>query len=77
MASVILPTTRWTDGCADVLASLSPDDELFVVADHPDDPVFADAPDTAELVAAGDPVGCSGKANALAAGMERDRNSVV
>ncbi|MFC6757455.1 MULTISPECIES: glycosyltransferase [Haloarcula] len=77
MASVILPTTRWTDGCADVLASLSPDDELFVVADHPEDPVFEQAPGEAELVAAGDPVGCSGKANALAAGMERASHDIV
>lgn len=77
MASVILPTVRWTDGCADVLASLSPDDELFVVADHPEDPVFENAPEAAELVAAGDPVGCSGKANALAAGMERASHDIV
>jgi len=77
MASVILPTTRWTDGCADVLASLSPDDELFVVADHPDDPVFENAPAAVELVAAGDPVGCSGKANALAVGMVRASHDIV
>lgn len=77
MVSILLPTTAWTDGCEDVLAGASPDDELIVVADRGDDPVVADAPAAATVVVAGDPVACSGKANALAAGMERAEDRIV
>ncbi|WP_224269813.1 glycosyltransferase family 2 protein [Haloprofundus salinisoli] len=72
MASVILPTTTWTDSCESLAAQLGPDDELFVVCDRPTDPVAShDAPDGVRILVAGDPVGCSAKANALAYALER------
>jgi len=48
-------------------------DELLVVCDSPDDPVAdrrGDLPPRVRIVVAGEPEGCSGKANAIAAGME-------
>jgi hypothetical protein len=69
--SVLLPTTAWTDACGEVAAQLAPEDELLIVHDTAADPV-ADRetlPDGVELVRAGEPAGCSGKANAIAAGM--------
>jgi len=47
-------------------------DELLVVCDRPDDPVAdrrGELPPRVRLVVAGEPEGCSGKANAIAAGM--------
>jgi hypothetical protein len=90
--SVLLPTVRWTEACSEVAAQLGDGDELLVICDTDDDPVAerreggaggadggeeTDAlPDGVRLVLAGEPEGCSGKANAIAAGMEaaaRDR----
>ena len=70
--SVILPTVEWTDACAEVAAQLDGDDELLVVSDAESDPVVGTSPDDdgVRIVLAGDPEGCSGKANAIAAGME-------
>lgn len=70
--SVLLPTVEWTDACSELCEQIDGDDELLVVCDGADDPVAAhrdDLPANAELVVAGDPEGCSGKANAIAAGM--------
>ncbi|WP_435097093.1 glycosyltransferase [Halorubrum sp. N11] len=71
--SVLLPTVRWTDACEEVSAQLGARDELLVICDTGDDPV-ADrrgaTPDGVRIVLAGEPEGCSGKANAIAAGME-------
>ncbi|ESP89503.1 glycosyltransferase family 2 protein [Candidatus Halobonum tyrrellensis] len=73
--SVLLPTVRWTDACDEVAAQLNEDDELLVVADSPADPVAGrDLPDGVRVVLAGEPVGCSGKANAIAAGTEAAEN---
>ncbi|MFC4359166.1 glycosyltransferase [Halobium salinum] len=78
-ASVLLPTVRWTDACREVADQLDPDDELLVLCDDETDPVAArrdELPPDVRLVLAGEPVGCSGKANAIAAGMraaEHDR----
>jgi len=72
--SVILPTVRQTaviDHIADQL--VGPDDELLVVCDTEADPIANEVdsfPDRVRLVVAGEPVGCSGKANAIAAAME-------
>lgn len=52
---------------------LGEEDELLVIADDADDPVADRRGETAEgvrVVLAGEPEGCSGKANAIAAGME-------
>jgi hypothetical protein len=74
--SVLLPTTRWTDACAELAAQLGGSDELLVIHDGEDDPVtgWEDRPEGVRLVAAGEPEGCSGKANAIAAGMEAARH---
>ncbi len=74
--SVLLPTVRWTDACEEVAELLGPDDELLVIADTETDPVAERAqrggglPDGVRIVLAGEPTGCSGKANAIAAGMD-------
>lgn len=68
-----MPTVTWTDACDEVAAQLAAGDELLVVHDDANDPVVDRAgthPDGARLVAAGDPNGCSGKANAISSGME-------
>ncbi len=71
MATVILPTFEWTQSCEQLARQLTADDELLVVCDSHDDPVAtADLPDQAELLVAGEPKGCSGKANAVALALE-------
>ncbi len=74
--SILLPTTRWTDACAELAAQLGDGDELLVIHDGADDPVTErkDRPEGVRLVAAGEPAGCSGKANAIAVGMEAARH---
>jgi hypothetical protein len=75
--SVILPAVSWTDACTEVADQLGPDDELLVVCDDESDPVAMradDPPDRVRIVFAGEPEGCSGKANAIAAGMEAARH---
>jgi hypothetical protein len=73
--SVLLPTVEWGVACEQLLACLGPEDELLVICDTPSDPVAeSDPPDGADVLVAGDPDGCSGKANALAYGMERAEN---
>jgi hypothetical protein len=70
--SVVLPTQTWTAACDEVAAQLEPADELLVVCDTDEDPVAArdDFPGGVSVVTAGEPEDCSGKANAVAAGME-------
>ena len=70
--SVLLPTVRWTDACEEVAATLGEADELLVIADGADDPVAdrrGETPPGVRVVLAGEPERCSGKANAIAAGM--------
>jgi glycosyltransferase involved in cell wall biosynthesis len=89
--SVILPTVRPTPVIDELADQLGEDDELLVVCDSEDDPVATaidgdsgddgddpagSTPTSTRLVVAGEPEGCSGKANAIAAGMaaaEADR----
>lgn len=70
--SVLLPTVAWTDACDDVVAQLRSQDELLIIHDSDTDPVATrgDIPASVRLIAAGSPTACSGKANAIAAGME-------
>lgn len=78
--SVLLPTVEWTAACEEVAAQLRPADELLVVCDTDADPVAArrgDLPANVAVLAAGEPAGCSGKANAVAAGMEAAANDRV
>jgi hypothetical protein len=73
--SILLPTVEWTAACDQMAAQLQEGDELFVICDTAEDPVASyDAPEGVEILTAGDPVGCSGKANAIAYGMERATN---
>ena len=73
--SVLLPTTEWGTACDQLAADLESGDELLVVCDSPADPVSGhDPPEGVEILVAGEPTGCSGKANALAHGMERATN---
>jgi glycosyltransferase involved in cell wall biosynthesis len=71
--TVILPTIRTTAVIDELVDQLGPGDELLVVCDTEADPVASEAgsfPDGVRLVVAGEPEGCSGKANAIAAGMD-------
>ncbi|MDG5820303.1 glycosyltransferase [Natronococcus sp. A-GB7] len=70
--TVVLPTTGWNDACEQVAAQLRPGDELLVVCDDPCESVAERAEEYSgvRLIVAGEPKGCSGKANAIAAGME-------
>ncbi|PSQ17626.1 glycosyl transferase [Halobacteriales archaeon QS_8_69_26] len=71
MASVVLPTRSWGSVASDLAGQLSADDELLVVCDAPSNPVAdRETPEGARVVVAGGPEGCSGKCNAVAAGME-------
>ncbi|APW98487.1 glycosyl transferase [Halobiforma lacisalsi AJ5] len=71
MASVILPTVEWTASCEQLAEQLEPADELLVVCDSEDDPVASvDLPEESRLLVAGEPEGCSGKANAVALALE-------
>ncbi|MES3518210.1 MAG: glycosyltransferase [Natronomonas sp.] len=70
--SVVLPTVDGVEACREIAALLEPADELVVVCDAADDPIATAAglPAAARIVTAGAPVACSGKANAVAAGIE-------
>lgn len=75
--SVLLPTTDWTPTCEEVADQLRPKDELLVICDASTDSITShtdDFPENVRLVVAGEPVGCSGKANAIATGMEAARH---
>lgn len=70
--SVVLPTREWTRACEELVDQVASEDELILACDAPADPVVEAAEGTpAEVVVAGEPVGCSAKCNALAAGLER------
>lgn len=73
--SILLPTVKWTKACDQMAAQLQEGDELFVICDTENDPVAShDPPEGVEILVAGEPEGCSGKANAMAYGMERATN---
>ena len=73
--SVLVPTIEWTPACDDLIEGLRPGDELLMICDSASDPVAGrETPDGVEILVAGEPVGCSGKANAMAYGMERAEN---
>ena len=78
--SVILPTIRQTDVVDQLADQLGPDDELLVVCDHETDPVARNVdslPVGVRLIVAGEPEGCSGKANAIATAMEAARHDRI
>ncbi|MDY6817608.1 MAG: glycosyltransferase, partial [Halobacteriales archaeon] len=73
--SVLLPTIEWNRACDQLSDQIQSGDELLVICDTEDDPVAShDPPDGVEILLAGEPEGCSGKANAMAYGMEQATN---
>lgn len=73
--SVLVPTPEWTPACEDLAGQLRAGDELLVICDSASDPVAGrGTPAGVEVLVAGEPAGCSGKANAMAYGMERAEN---
>lgn len=77
MASVILPAVEWTPPMNTVVAALREEDELLFVCDSANDPITTDAPESAEVIVAGEPIGCAGKPHALATGMEHASDDIV
>lgn len=78
--SIILPTVEPVDVIEQLLEQLSEKDELLVVCDSEEDPVAKsdiESDDRVELVVAGEPEGCSGKANAIYHGMKAAENNRV
>ncbi|WP_255150206.1 glycosyltransferase [Halorarius halobius] len=70
--TVLLPTTTESPVIEELAAQLDGADELLVICDHETDPAAEYAPRfrNTRVVVAGDPSGCSGKAHAIATGME-------
>ncbi|QGN07169.1 glycosyltransferase [Halorhabdus sp. CBA1104] len=77
--SVLLPTTTWTPACGQVANQLQDGDELLILCDYESDPVSerTDIPASVSVIPAGEPAGCSGKANAIDVGMERAHNDRI
>lgn len=79
--SVVLPTVTAGDVIEEVAAQLGDDDELLLVCNVETDPVAErgdELPDGVHAVVAGEAKRCSGKANAIAAGMEAaDHDRIV
>lgn len=78
--SILLPTYDPGAVCEELAAQLDDEDELLVICDADDDPAVQIAnslPDTVRIVIAGEPDRCSGKANAIAAGMEAARHDRI
>ncbi|WP_425604202.1 glycosyltransferase [Halobellus salinisoli] len=77
--SVLLPTNNRSPVIEELTAQLTASDELLIICDDETAPVaehVAESPNT-RLVIAGDPSGCSGKANAVAAGVEAAANDRI
>jgi hypothetical protein len=73
--SVLLPTVEWGTACTELVEQLEPSDELLLICDTEADPIAGrKTPPNTEVLTAGEPTGCSGKANALAHGMERAKH---
>lgn len=75
MTSVLLPTKEWTETSEELIAHIDETDELFFICDTSTDPVMIrsrsrDFPSNVSVLVAGQPDGCSGKAQALAHGLE-------
>lgn len=78
--SIIHPTIHRVPSCETLLDQMEGADELLVVCDSTEDPVYEWAtslPDSVRVVVAGEPMGCSGKANAIAAGLEAAENDLI
>jgi glycosyltransferase involved in cell wall biosynthesis len=78
--SVLLPTVSWTPVVEEIANQLCSSDELLIICDNETDPIserITDLPEAVHLVIAGEPDECSGKANAIAAGMEAAQHDRV
>ena len=77
--SILLPTREEVDVIEELRDQLGEEDELLVICDSEDDPVTDSSFDSGkiELVIAGEPEGCSGKANAIYEGMKASENNRV
>lgn len=73
--SVLLPTTRRSPVIEEITTQLTSSDELLIICDYETDPVAE--LDNTRLVVAGEPTSCSGKANAIAAGMDAASNERI
>lgn len=76
MASILLPTREVTESVRSVVRQLRSEDELLLLCDTQDDPVMDESASLSskgeiDVVPVGDPERCSGKAHALAVGLER------
>ena len=73
--SVLLPTVEWGTACTELAEQLEPSDELLLICDTEADLIAGrKTPPNTEVLTAGEPTGCSGKANAFAHGMERAKH---
>lgn len=77
--SIILPTLEETPVIDELAGQISEQDQLLVVCDSKDNPVAEQGfeSEQIELVIAGEPEGCSGKANAIYQGMKKAENNRV
>ena len=78
--SVILPTIHPVDAINDISNQLEDNDELIVVCDNERNPVAEidfGSKSQVRLIEAGEPESCSGKANAIAAGMKAAENQWI
>lgn len=76
--SIILPTRTETSVVEEVKDQMSENDELIVVCDSEEDSIAQSGFDSKiNLVVAGEPENCSGKANAIYHGMKASKNNRV
>lgn len=78
--SVLLPTIERCSAIDEISEQLQENDELLVICDTEGDPVAqhrGKLPEKAKLVLAGEPDGCSGKANAIHTGMGEAGNERI
>ncbi|SDF77581.1 Glycosyltransferase, catalytic subunit of cellulose synthase and poly-beta-1,6-N-acetylglucosamine synthase [Halorubrum xinjiangense] len=71
--TILLPTTTHSPVIEEIATQLDPSDELLIICDDESDPVadYGEGVQNVQVVVAGEPTGCSGKANALATGMDK------
>nr|WP_313684583.1 glycosyltransferase [Halobellus sp. DFY28] len=74
--TVLLPTITWSPVIAEIATQLGPSDELLIICDDASDPVadYDEEFQNVRIIVAGEPTGCSGKAHALATGMDEATN---
>lgn len=77
--TIILPTQRKTPVVEEVISQLSEKDELLVACDSEQDAVADSDFDSEQvrIIVAGEPEGCSGKANAIYHGMKAAENNRI